>query len=115
MSEKNRPLVNSAEISFAMLGMVNGNGHPYSWSAIFNGYDPVEMAKCPYADIPVYLNKQPKETLRIPNARVTHIWTDDPSDARLVAKASLIPHIVKTPEEVIGKVDAVIIATDKGY
>ncbi|MDD3926903.1 MAG: hypothetical protein PHT33_09620 [bacterium] len=27
------------DIRLAMLGMVDGNGHPYSWSAIFNGYD----------------------------------------------------------------------------
>lgn len=115
MSEKCSPLVEKTEISLAMLGMVDGNGHPYSWSAIFNGYDQAEMAKCPYTAIPDYLNKEPKETLRIPGAKVTHIWTDDPADAHLVAKASLIPHIVKTPEEVIGEVDAVIIATDKGH
>ena len=28
--------------------------------------------------------------LRIPNARVTHVWTDDPADAPKVAKASLV-------------------------
>ncbi len=43
-----------------MLGMVDGNGHPYSWSAIFNGYDKDEMASCPYAGIPKYLNQQPE-------------------------------------------------------
>ena len=43
---------NPADIKLAMLGMVDGNGHPYSWSAIFNGYDPEEMAECPYATIP---------------------------------------------------------------
>ncbi|MBN1293794.1 MAG: Gfo/Idh/MocA family oxidoreductase [Candidatus Latescibacteria bacterium] len=114
MSEKISPLVNSADIKIAMLGMVDGNGHPYSWSAIFNGYDSDEMAKCPYPAIPGYLNKEPKETLRIPGAQVTHIWTDDPADAQHVAKASLIPNVVTNPEDVIGEVDAVIIATDKG-
>lgn len=98
-----------------MLGMVDGNGHPYSWSAIFNGYDEEAMAKCPYAAIPAYLGKEKKETLCIPGAKVTHIWTDDPEDACKVAKASLIPNIVDNPESVIGTVDAVIIATDKGH
>lgn len=98
-----------------MLGMVDGNGHPYSWSAMFNGYNPDEMAKCPYAGIPAYLNKEPKDTLRIPGAAVTHIWTDDPSAAPHVARASLIPNVVEKPEDVIGKVDAVIVATDKGF
>jgi len=102
------------EIRLAMLGMIEGNGHPYSWSAIVNGYDPAEMAKCPYAGIPVYLGKQPLETVRIPGARVTHIWTDNPVEAPLVAKASLIQNVVEKPEEVIGHVDAVVIATDDG-
>ena len=103
------------EIRLAMLGMVDGNGHPYSWSVIFNGYHPEEMAKCPFAGIPVYLNKEPKDTLRIPGVRVTHIWTDDPADARHVAKASRIPNVVDRPEDVIGQMDAVIVATDKGH
>lgn len=98
-----------------MLGMVDGNGHPYSWSAIFNGYDPEEMSKCPYPGIPAYLGKEPKETLRLPNAQVTHVWTDDPEDALRVSKASLVPNVLKRPEDVIGEVDAVIIATDKEY
>jgi len=110
------PLVeNPDDIKLAMLGMVDGNGHPYSWSAIFNGYDPEVMAECPYETIPDYLGKEPKETLAIEGARVTHIWTDDPADARHVARASLIPNVVERAEEVIGHVDAVIVATDKGY
>ena len=102
------------ELRLAMLGMIEGNGHPYSWSAIVNGYDPIEMAKCPYAGIPKYLGGQPLESVRIPGARVTHLWTDDPADAPRVAKASLIEHVVAKPEDVIGHVDAVIVATDDG-
>jgi len=108
-------LVKSKDIRLAMLGMVEGNGHPYSWSAIFNGYDPEAMAHCPYAGIPAYLNKEPKDTLRIPHAQVTHIWTDNPAEARQVAKAALIPNVVGRPEDVIGQVDAVIVATDIGH
>ncbi|MBP1993143.1 Gfo/Idh/MocA family oxidoreductase [Paenibacillus eucommiae] len=102
-------------IRLAMLGMVDGNGHPYSWSAMFNGYNRELMNECPFAGIPVYLNKEPAETLQINGANVTHIWTDNPDDAEKVAKASLIPHIVTRPEDVIGQVDAVIVATDKGH
>jgi predicted dehydrogenase len=102
-------------IKLAMLGMVDGNGHPYSWSAIFNGYDPQAMKKCPFPVIPAYLGKQPKKNFGIPGARVTHIWTDEPGDARLVAKAALIPHVVRKATDVIGQVDAVVIPTDKGW
>ena len=110
-----KPLVTSDPIRLAMLGMVDGNGHPYSWSAIFNGYDREAMAACPFAGIPAYLNKEPPESFGIAGARVTHVWTDDPADAPKVAKASLIPHVVRRPEDVIGHVDAVIVATDKGH
>jgi len=97
-----------------MLGMIEGNGHPYSWSAIINGYDPVKMAGCPYAAIPKYLGAQPLESVRIEGARVTHLWTDDPADAPKVAAASLIDNVVDDPTDVIGQVDAVIISTDDG-
>lgn len=104
----------SAEIRLAMLGMIPGNGHPFSWSAIINGYDPVAMSACPYPAIPEYLGRQSLANVRIPGARVTHVWTDDPADAPLVARASLIETIVDRPEEVIGQVDAVVISTDDG-
>ena len=32
-------------IRLGIIGMTEGNGHPYSWSAIFNGYNPEEAAK----------------------------------------------------------------------
>jgi|DewCreStandDraft_4_1066084.scaffolds.fasta_scaffold33064_2 hypothetical protein len=104
-----------SEIRLAMLGMIEGNGHPYSWSAIVNGYNPEEMARCPYPVIPQYLSEVPANTMRIWGARVTHVWTDDPADAPKVAAASRIEHVVARPEDVIGQVDAVIIGTDDGH
>lgn len=104
----------NSELRLAMLGMIEGNGHPYSWSGIINGYNPDEMAKCPYAGIPIYMGRQPRESVRIPGARVTHVWTDDPTDAPKVAAASLIDTVVVNPEDVIGHVDAAVIATDDG-
>jgi len=108
-------MAENKELRLAMLGMVDGNGHPYSWSAICNGYDPEVMAECPYATIPEYLGAEPAENIGIPGVKVTHIWTDDPKDARHVARASLVPNVVDRPEDVIGEVDGVCIATDIGY
>jgi hypothetical protein len=110
------PLVKHPDhIRLAMLGMVEGNGHPYSWSAIINGrYDAAVMADCGYPVIPQYLGAEPPENLGIAGAAVTHVWCDDPADAQKVAEAAYIPHIVSRAEDVIGQVDAVIIATDKG-
>ncbi len=104
------------DLRLAMLGMVEGNGHPYSWSIIFNGgYDLEALNTCPYPGIRDYIVKQPPGTLGIAGARVTHVWTDDPADAVSVAKVALIPNVVTRAEDVIGEVDAVLVATDKGF
>lgn len=97
-----------------MVGMIPGNGHPYSWSAIINGYNPREMEKCPYPAIPRYLGKQALDSVRIPQAQVTHIWTDNPEEASLVAAASKIPHVAKNVEDLLKEIDLAIIATDDG-
>jgi predicted dehydrogenase len=111
------PLDCRRTIRLAMIGCTSGNGHPYSWSAIFNGYDRELMTKdCPFAGIPAYLNKEPAETLTIPGAKVTHVCCvgDGGFTAEHVARCALIPNVVGKPEDVIGQVDAVIVATDIG-
>jgi hypothetical protein len=108
-------LKNAEAVRLGIIGMTEGNGHPYSWSAIFNGYNREVMTReCPFAGIPVYLNKEAADTLRITGANVTHICCNHRQDAEHVAKCSLIPHVVDKPEAMIGNVDAVIIATDIG-
>ena len=103
-------------IRLAMLGMVDGNGHPFSWSAIVNGrYDRDEMSRCGYPVIPQYLGAQPAGALGIEGAKVTHVWCDSPADGPRVARAAFIPNVVADPRDVIGQVDAVIIPTDKGH
>ena len=105
------------DIRLGMVGMTEGNGHPYSWSAIFNGYDRERMTReCPFAGIPAYLNKEPESALGIPGAKVTHICCtgDGGFTAEHVAACSRIPHVVERPEAMIGHVDAVMIATDRG-
>ena len=103
------------ELKIGILGYTEGNGHPYSWSAMFNGYNKEEMEKCPFPVIPRYLEKEPAESFGVRGAKITHVWCDDPEDAKKVAAAALIPNVVEKPEDVIGEVDAVIVATDKGW
>ncbi|MDD4101725.1 MAG: Gfo/Idh/MocA family oxidoreductase [Kiritimatiellae bacterium] len=102
-------------IKLGVIGMTEGNGHPYSWSAIINGYDRERMTKeCPFAGIPVYLNARGAGDFGIGGARVTHVFCDDRKDAEHVAALSLVQHVVGTPEAMLGEVDAVLIATDIG-
>lgn len=113
MAKRTFPL-GDKELRIGIIGMTEGNGHPYSWSAIFNGYDPEYMKKCPYPVITAYLEKQPKNTIGIPGAYITHIYCDNIVDAQDVARCSLIPNVVEKAEDMIDDVDAVIIATDIG-
>lgn len=104
-----------SELRLAMLGMVDGNGHPYSWSAIINGrYDAAAMEQCGFPVIPQYLGAQPRENLGIAGARVTHVWCEDADRARHIAKACFIDNVAARPTDVIGKVDAIVIPTDIG-
>ena len=64
-------------VKLGVIGLSPGNGHPYSWSAIINGYDPVFMKDCGFPVIPEYLAKQSFPEDSISNAEVTHIWTED--------------------------------------
>ena len=109
------PAAPDAELRLAMLGMIDGNGHPWSWSAIINGYDREKLGPCPYPVIPQYLNARPVGTVRVPGARVTHLWTDRAEEAAPVVAAALIPNFVPRPTDVIGQVDGVFIATDDGF
>ncbi|MDD3954533.1 MAG: Gfo/Idh/MocA family oxidoreductase [Lentisphaeria bacterium] len=109
-------VANPKAIRLGIIGMTEGNGHPYSWSAIFNGYDREAMtAECPFAGIPVYLNKEDPASMGIAGAKVVAVCCDRRSDAEHIARLSKIPQVVDRPEDFIGKVDAVIIATDIGH
>lgn len=99
-------------LKLGIIGMSEGNGHPYSWSAIFNGYQPEIMKDCPYPVIPDYLSKQKFPEDAIPDARVTHIWTQDKTISRHIAAAANIETVVDNYQDMIGKVDAILLARD---
>lgn len=99
-------------IKLGMIGVSEGNGHPYSWSAIFNGYNPKEMKKCGYPVIPVYLNNQHWPDAQILGATVSSIWTQDLQLSRQIALASCIDHVSLSLDELKNRVDAVLLARD---
>lgn len=102
----------SKQLSLGIIGLNQGNGHPYSWSAICNGYDPVAMADCPYPVIPDYLSKQRFPEDALSNVAVTHIWTQDREVSEHVAKASRIENVADDYRDMIGAIDAVLLARD---
>ena len=99
-------------ISFGIIGSSKGNGHPYSWSAIMNGYDKKRMEDCPYPVILEYLNKQNFPEASIKNAQIDYIWTQDKANTKHIAESTFISNIVDNIEDLIGNVDAILLARD---
>lgn len=100
-------------INFGVIGSSKGNGHPFSWSAIFNGYNYEAMLDCGYPAIPEYLSKQSYPSDFLCNlGKVTHVFSQDILLSEKVQKASLIENIVNKPEELIGQVGAMLLARD---
>ena len=99
-------------LKLGVIGLADGNGHPYSWSAIFNGYEPKSMELCDFPVIPRYLEQQVWPSSRINGAEVVAVWTQSEKLSRKIANASKIKEIVSKPEGMIGKVDGVLLARD---
>jgi len=99
-------------LKLGIIGFSQGNGHPYSWSAIVNGYSPEHMKDCEFPSIKDYLSKQKWPGAKIHGAEVTHIYTQDKILSQKIASASLIKNIVNDPIEMIGNIDGLLLARD---
>jgi predicted dehydrogenase len=99
-------------LKLGVIGLSPGNGHPYSWSAIFNGYHPAAMENCGFPVIPRYLEKQSFPNDAIAEAKVTHVWAQDKKIASHIAEAALIACVVDRYTDMIGQVDGVLLARD---
>lgn len=99
-------------IKLGIIGLSEGNGHPYSWSAIFNGYKKDAMEGCGYPVIPRYLEEQHWPDVQIEAAEVVSVWTQDKALSSHIAEAALIPHISHTLDELSETSDAILLARD---
>ena len=95
-----------------IIGISDGNGHPYSWSAIINGYEPAKMKNCGFPVIPQYLAKEDVPCKKFHGANVHSIYTQSPSSSKKIAEASKIPHISKSLAELDLCTDAILLARD---
>jgi len=99
-------------IRLGVIGLSEGNGHPYSWSAIFNGYDPTVMENCGFPVIPRYLEAQEWPAARIGDAQVTAVCTQERRISEHIARAALIPHVCESVQELVEQCDAILLARD---
>lgn len=96
-----------------MIGMNMGNGHPYSYSAMFNGFCENALLKyCEFELIREYLPKYHSPVNQIENASVDFIWTQDKILSEKISKVVNIPNICSSLDDLISKSDAIILARD---
>ena len=95
-----------------MIGVSDGNGHPFSYSAIINGYSPEGLAASGWTGIYNYVRRRHASEFGFPGWSVTHAWTQDPDTTRKLCAAARIPEAVGEYSDILGKVDAIIIARD---
>ena len=99
-------------IKLGIIGINDGNGHPFSFSAIINGFDNEGMKNSGWDVIYNYLIARHASEFGFDNVQVTHAWTQDHQQTEKLARASKIPHIVLDVEDMVDEVDGVIIARD---
>lgn len=99
-------------INVGVMGMSEGNGHPFSFSAIINGYDDAGLAASGWDGIYQYVRRRDPSEFGFGDVRVTHAWTQDPDTTKRLCASAGIAHAVSAPEQMLGKVDAVIVARD---
>jgi len=98
--------------SFGIIGVSEGNGHPFSYSSIINGYSPEGLANSGWPGIYEYVRRRHGSEFGLGEWKVTHAWTQDSETTKKLCAAAQIPHAADDYKEFLGKVDAVIVARD---
>ncbi|MBZ5751974.1 Gfo/Idh/MocA family oxidoreductase [Metabacillus rhizolycopersici] len=99
-------------IKVGMIGCNEGNGHPFSFSAIINGYESKALLSSGWKVIDDYLKERDPSEFGFNNIKVTHAWTQCPEMTETLCQACLIPHAIKDLTDMLDQVDAIIIARD---
>lgn len=95
-----------------IIGLSEGNGHPFSYGSIINGYSPEGLAASGWPGIYEYVRRRHASEFGLDGWSITHAWTQDLESTKKLCAACRIPNGVSDYREFLGKVDAVIIARD---
>ena len=86
-------------IKLGIIGFSKNNGHPYSFSAIVNGFNEVHFKKVGYPQILSYLKKKKKKEFFIKNLKITHAWSEDFKKTKMTQTRFTHPGIVKKKQQ----------------
>jgi len=95
-----------------MIGISEGDGHPFSFSSIVNGYDDAGLAASGWDGIYQYVRRRDPSEFGFEDVRVTHAWTQEPETTKRLCASANIPNALTEAKDMLGEVDAVVIARD---
>lgn len=101
-------------LKIGIVDSADGNGHMFSFSSIFNGYDPSELKSCPFPTIVDYLPRHitPVKVLK-KQANISSVWMHNLEYAESVARFGRIGSVFRDIESLIENVDGIIITNDE--
>jgi hypothetical protein len=99
-------------IKVGVIGLSEGNGHPYSFSCIVNGYDKIGLKESGWDVIYNYICAQDKADIGFEGVTITHVWTQSAEESKRIAAAAKIANVVADYKDMVGQVDAVLLARD---
>jgi predicted dehydrogenase len=98
--------------SFGIIGLSEGNGHPFSYSSIINGYSHEGLADSGWPGIYAYVKRRHASEFGLEGWKITHAWTQYTESTKKLCAACHIPNAATNYRDFLGHVDAVIIARD---
>ncbi|MFC7135316.1 MULTISPECIES: Gfo/Idh/MocA family protein [Salinibaculum] len=101
------------DLRLGVIGISKGNGHPYSFASIVNGYSADGFAESEWEVILDYLEERDPAEFGFCNVEVSHAWTQDPEETEKLRAAAKIPHTVDNPERLIDlELDGILLLRD---
>ena len=98
--------------SFGIIGVSEGNGHPFSYGSIINGYSPEGLAISGWPGIYEYVRRRHPSEFGLDGWTITHAWTQNPEVTKKLCAACRIPYGVVDYLDFLGRVAAGILARD---
>ena len=95
-----------------VLGTSIGNGHPFSFSAIINGFDDNAFSESGWPVIHDYLSKVNKDDFGVNDLRVTHAWSQDLSITKTLSRSCHIENVCSNLDDVLHGVEGLLLARD---
>ena len=101
------------DLSLGVVGTSEGNGHPYSFASIVNGYRPDAFDGSGWEGILAYLEERDRSEVGLADVEVTHAWTQDRRETDQLAAAARIPNPVRDLESLVdADLDGVLLLRD---